>query len=244
MTVNQMFSKLVDALYPPNCVLCGEPGQHQHDSNPGVDLCGACQIDLTGNSSSCFQCGIPLPVATNHAAARCGDCLKSAPAFQHTCVPYLYQWPLDRLIQVFKFQGNLAVGRVLSALLSQAIQIDSTDMPVAIIPIPLHSSRLQERGFNQAALLATDLASSLQIPLCDNLLLRQKSSQPQAELDAGSRAKNIKGVFEINPSQPIPTSVALVDDVMTTGSTLAEAAQILINAGVSRVDCWVVARTP
>ncbi len=244
MAVNQMFSKLVDGLYPPNCVLCGEAGQQQRGSSASLDLCAACQNDLRRNSSCCFQCGIPLSVAATDPSTRCGDCLKNPPAYTHICVPYIYQWPLDRLIQVFKFQGNLAVGKVLASLLSQAIQDEPKPTAEVIIPIPLHPSRLEERGFNQATLLAADLASSLQLQLIEDLLIRQKPSQPQAGLDARSREKNIKGVFAIQQGKSIPSSVTLVDDVMTTGSTLNEAARILIDAGVKTVDCWVVARTP
>jgi len=242
-----MFSKLVDAIFPPNCVLCGEPGQsHLPGSGRSIDLCLPCQEDFIANSACCFQCAIPLPLAKDEARARCGECLKTTPAFTHTCAPYIYQWPLDKLVQVFKFKGNLASGRVLSSLLTQAIATDpSSEAQIeAIIPIPLHPGRLRERGFNQAALLAADIAKQLSIPLIQNTLIRQKPSPPQAGLDADCRQKNIKGAFSINKKNSLPGSVALVDDVMTTGSTLREAAKTLLDAGVQRVDCWVIARTP
>ncbi len=245
MAVNQLFSKLVDGIYPPTCVLCGESGQnHPAKDSSGLDLCSPCQGDLPSNQNYCFQCAIPLPLAATNPQSRCGDCLKSAPKFTHSCVPYLYQWPLDRLIQRFKFQGNLAAGRVLARLLSQAVAADPETKPVAIVPVPLHPSRLRERGFNQATLLAADIAKDFQIPLLGNALLRHTANQPQADLDAHHRQKNIRGVFSIKENILLPDSVALVDDVMTTGSTLAEAAKVLLVAGVKRVDCWVVARTP
>lgn len=153
---------------------------------------------------------------------------------------------MDKLIQSFKFQGDLAIGRVLSALMQNQIKaLLTTSLPAAIIPIPLHHSRLRERGFNQSALLAVDLTKGLGIPLLENCLLREKPSTPQSELDAKSRKNNIRGVFSLHSqAASLPDHIVLVDDVMTTGSTLSEAAGVLLAGGVKRVDCWVVARAP
>ena len=251
MAVNQTISKLVDGLYPPVCVLCAESGQagqanKQGQYTPGADICRACQQDLVENSPACFHCGIPLPAAANNPALCCADCLQSPPVFTRTLAPFLYQWPLDRLIQAFKFQADLAVGRVLSGLMQGKIENLVTEaMPDTIIPIPLHTSRQQQRGFNQAALLAADLSKGLNIPLWEYLLLRQTTSIPQAELDAKARKQNIRGVFTLDAKAgKLPAHVVLVDDVMTTGSTLSEAASVLLAGGVERVDCWVIARAP
>ncbi|MCF6264005.1 MAG: ComF family protein [Xanthomonadales bacterium] len=255
MTVNQTISKLVDKIYPPVCVLCGASGQSDHrDETPnqrkkyqaGVDICSACESDLIQNPQACYQCAIPLPADVAGDKLRCGACLRAPPAFTHTHASYEYCWPMDKLIQAFKFQGDLAIGRVLSALMQKQIKILAAEaMPTAIISIPLHHSRLHERGFNQSALLAADLAKGLETPLLGNFLLREKPSPPQSELDAKSRKKNIRGVFSLNPQETkLPGHVVLVDDVMTTGSTLSEAAGILLAGGVKRVDCWVIARAP
>jgi len=251
LAVNQMISKLVDGLYPPVCVLCGESGQAGYDNNrgtytTGVDICRACQQDLAQNNPACYQCGIPLPAAESNSRLCCADCLQSPPGFTRALAPFLYQWPLDRLVQAFKFQGDLVVGRVLSGLMQENIEnLANAAVPDAIIPIPLHRSRQQQRGFNQAGLLAADLAKGLGIPLHENILLRGKLRLPQAELDAKARKKNIRGVFALNPgAEKLPAHVVLVDDVMTTGSTLSEAARVLLVSGVERVDCWVIARAP
>ncbi|MBE9547902.1 MAG: ComF family protein [Proteobacteria bacterium] len=250
MAVNQMISKLVDGLYPPVCVLCGESGQAGHNNQgkytAAADICRACQQDLVQNEPACYQCGIPLSAAGNNPRLCCADCLQSPPCFTRTLAPYLYQWPLDRLVQAFKFQGDLTVGRMLAGLIQGNIEkLANAAVPDAIIPIPLHRSRQQQRGFNQAALLAADLAKGLNIPLRENILLRGKPRLPQVELDAKARKKNIRGVFALDARvAKLPAHVALVDDVMTTGSTLSEAARILLERGVERVDCWVIARAP
>jgi len=130
-------------------------------------------------------------------------------------------------------------------LLAKNIQILGTDLPATIIPIPLHTSRLRERGFNQAALLASDIGRVLGIPVALQALLRHTTGPHQAELAAGARKSNIRGVFSGGPKvADLPAHVVLVDDVMTTGSTLSEAARTLLEGGVKRVDCWVLARAP
>jgi len=251
LTVNQTISKLVDKFYPPVCVLCAASGQgdrsNQRDKySTGIDICTACEQDLIQDSQVCYQCAIPLPASVAGEKLHCGDCLRSTPSFTHTQASYVYRWPMDRLIQSFKFQGDLAIGRVLSALMQKQIEAAATEiMPGTIMPIPLHHSRLQQRGFNQSALLAADLAKGLGIPLLENSLLRNKAATPQSELDAKSRKTNIRGVFSLHPqTSNLPNHIALVDDVMTTGSTLSEAAGVLLAGGVKRVDCWVIARAP
>lgn len=251
LTVNQMISKLVDKIYPPICVLCAASGQdgrtNQRDKYPaGIDICTACEHDLIQNPQVCYQCAIPLLAEVIGDKPHCGECLGSPPGFTYTFASFEYCWPMDKLVQAFKFQDDLAIGRVLSALMQKQVEaLAAETMPAAIIPIPLHHSRLQQRGFNQSALLAADLAKGLGIPLWENSLLRNKAATPQSELDAKSRKKNIRGAFSLHPqTTSLPDHIALVDDVMTTGSTLSEAAGVLLAGGVKRVDCWVVARAP
>ncbi len=211
-----------------------------------MDLCAACEADLIPNQQACYQCAIPLPAAETNPQIRCGECLKAPPNYTHTLAPYLYQWPLDRLIQAFKFQGNLAIGRTLAGLLQKHIQHSSGYQPSAVLmPIPLHPKRQQQRGFNQTALLAADLARLSKLALLEDSLLRLKSGSPQSELDAKARKQNIKGAFGIDPkTAAIPEHVILIDDVMTTGSTFSEAARVLLAGGAKRVDCWAIARAP
>ncbi len=112
------------------------------------------------------------------------------------------------------------------------------------MPVPLHRSRLRERGYNQALELARPLARRLGVPLRHDLLIRTKSTAAQSELDAPTRRRNVRGAFGLRAEAPLPAHVAVLDDVMTTGATLAECARVLKRAGVARVDVWALARAP
>lgn len=117
-------------------------------------------------------------------------------------------------------------------------------LPALLIPVPLHRTRLRERGYNQALVLARPLAQALGIPLRHDLLERTKATPPQTGLNAKARRRNLGGAFAIAPSIALPAHVALFDDVMTTGATLREATRVLLKAGVARVDVWALARAP
>ncbi|MFZ2754457.1 MAG: phosphoribosyltransferase family protein, partial [Lysobacteraceae bacterium] len=114
--------------------------------------------------------------------------------------------------------------------------------PDALIPLPLHRKRLRSRGFDQTLELAAPLARALHLPLMDGILMRMRETAPQSRLDAAARRRNLRRAFAVREGIVLPTHVALVDDVMTTGATLHAAADALLRAGVTRVDAWVCAR--
>lgn len=116
--------------------------------------------------------------------------------------------------------------------------------PDAIVPVPLHRSRLRQRGYDQALELARPLASALEIPLLDTALFRALATHPQSRLDAADRRYNLEDAFDVRPGIDLPAHLVLVDDVMTTGATLHSAARTLYRAGAVRVDAWVAARVP
>jgi ComF family protein len=169
----------------------------------------------------------------------CDRCLRTPPPQVATCAATAYRFPLDQLLPRFKFHGDLAAGALLARLLAEAAV--AAARPDAIVPVPLHRSRLRERGYDQALELARPVARSLALPLLPHGLRRIRATAAQSELDAAARRRNLSAAFAAG-SDPLPAHVALVDDVMTTGSTLAEAAGTLRRAGVARVDLWVVAR--
>jgi ComF family protein len=156
-------------------------------------------------------------------------------------VPFVYAWPLDALEARFKFSGSLPAGRVLAECWLETG--DPPILPDLLIPVPLHVSRLRARGYNQALELARPLAKRLGLPLRHDVLRRRRRTEAQTELDASTRARNVSGAFAVK-RMPLQRHVAIVDDVMTTGATLAECAQVLRDAGVDRVDVWALARTP
>ncbi len=198
------------------------------------DLCLACARVLPWNVPACRRCGLPLPVA----APACGACLRRTPAFDRTRAVFRFAFPLDRLLPRFKFHGDLAAGARLARLMAGALA--GNDLPQVLVPVPLHRSRLRERGYDQARELALGLGRELRLPVRD-LIERRAATQAQTTLAAAARHRNVRGAFAC-AAGVLPDHVALVDDVMTTGATLRECARVLRGAGVTRIEAWAVAR--
>ena len=219
---------LAEALLPARCLVCGERGASTQD------LCVHCRAALPWNRSACTLCALPL----TGGMPACGACLQRPPPFGASRAVFRYAFPLDRLLPRFKFHGDLAAGRLLVQLMAE--HLADAPRPLALVPVPLHPARLRQRGYDQALELARPLAHRLDLPLCADRLRRRRATAAQTRLDARARHRNVRDAFEM--AGPIPAHVALVDDVMTTGATLAECARVLGQAGVARVDVWVVAR--
>jgi ComF family protein len=117
-------------------------------------------------------------------------------------------------------------------------------LPQVLLVVPLHGRRLRQRGYNQALELARPVARALGVPLRIDALRRVRPTQAQTELDAVARRRNVRGSFAVVAGVALPTHVAVLDDVMTTGATLAECARVLKRAGVQTVDVWALARAP
>ena len=238
-SVDGIWARLQRVVLPPHCLLCGDDGAAGHD------LCSACATGLVRNRICCPRCALPLQVP----APACGECLQRQPPFESAFAPFLYAHPLDLLMTRLKFGRSLAAGRVLSGLWDEAVAELAPARPTLFVPVPLHRSRLRERGYNQAVELLRPLARSLRIPLADSLLARTRPTPAQANLDAPARRRNLRGAFEFHAAAlegtvPASVHVALVDDVMTTGATLRECARVLRRAGIGRVDVWALARAP
>lgn len=228
-TVDGWPQRLSFALLPASCLLCGA------SATAPWDLCEPCRADLRRNDTCCARCGLPLAVA----AAECGRCLKRPPAYAATWAPYLYAAPLAGLLTRFKFGGDLAAGRLL-AQLALAARAPDLPRPDALLPVPLHTDRLRERGYNQAL----ELARALDLPLLPQALQRLRGTPAQTGLSALARRRNLRGAFAVAAGSTLPAQVALLDDVMTTGVTVQECALALRRAGVARVEVWVLARAP
>jgi ComF family protein len=171
----------------------------------------------------------------------CAATLPRAARFEGGIACYEYRFPVDRLVQRFKFAGDLAVGRWLSLQLAQRVR--GEPRPFVIVPMPLTSRRLRERGFNQAGQIARVVARSLRVPCAHGALERTRDAPPQSKLGRRARRANLRGAFRCRMRLD-GRRVALVDDVITTGATAHAAAQALLRAGASRVDIWAIARTP
>ncbi len=218
------------SFWPASCVLCGG------NDPSGRDLCPPCAGELPYAAGACHVCGLGLS-----QAGVCGNCLKHPPAYDHTLAVFEYCSPVDRMVQGLKFSGRLYFGRILGQMMAECIADRCDKRPDCIVPVPLHARRLRERGFNQAQELARPVAQALGLPLDVHLCQRARSTAPQTGLDAKSRQKNLKGAFTVTRENAY-RHVALLDDVMTTGSTMEALAAELKRSGVERVDVWLCAR--
>ena len=216
-------------VFPVRCVLCDAA------TDQNRDLCTACLNDLPRLHQVCPGCGVAMPVEINQ---RCGRCLNEPPAFDSVWAPFSYEFPLDGLIQKFKFGDRLVYGRLLARLM---LETGRPLLPELLVPVPLHPTRLRERGFNQATELALHLGRELGLPVSRTLLKRTRDTPAQAGLDAARRRANLNRAFDLQGVLN-HQHVALVDDVMTTGSTAHRCARTLKSAGATRVDIWVCAR--
>jgi ComF family protein len=229
--VNNWSGIIQDWLYPPTCLLCGDPG------TAGRDLCRPCAESLPYNLTPCPRCGLTLSVSQT---VDCGRCQRHPPAFDATFAPFRYEEPVRHLIHALKFRANYPSARLLGQLMAEALT-GVKNKPALLLPVPLHPSRYRERGFNQAAEVARTLSRQLHIPLDPYCCARARATQPQAELPAKERLRNLKKAFRIIAA-PRASHVAIVDDVVTTGTTVNELAKVLKAAGVERIDVWACAR--
>ena len=230
--VNNWLDIIQQLLFPPTCILCGNAGHE------GRDLCSPCRSRLPANVSCCPCCANEMAAADSDRL--CGRCVGSPPAFDKTYAPFLYQESMRYLITGLKFNAHHAHARLLGQLLVEHLHLNACS-PDCIMPVPLHNTRYRQRGFNQAIEIARHISSEMKIPLDLASCRRRRDTPHQAGLSAKQRRKNIKNAFEL--VRPVQCrNVAILDDVMTTGSTAHAMALLLKEHGVERVDVWVCAR--
>jgi len=207
-------------------------------------LCLLCQQELPYlANSSCPRCALPQR-KNQH---QCNDCNEQTPPWQQliTCMSYTLE--CQYLIKQYKFaqqsQLHLLFSQLLTRTIADKVIQDNYHLPDALIAIPLHKKRLSKRGYNQAQLIAQDLAKQLCIPLiADKQFIRAKHTKAQAQQTAAARRDNMQDAFLV--SHPITAKhIALIDDVVTTGETMKAACQTLFTAGIERIDIWCIART-
>lgn len=210
------------------CVLCGAHVR-------GKLICPACADDLPHLAAErCPQCALPSP-----GGLLCGACLKKPPQFERCEAVYRYAFPLDVLVQHCKYAGAPELAEPFAEALAQ--RLAGRTLPDLIVPMPLHPARLRERGFNQALEIARRLGERLNLP-CRHACRRVRETSPQAGLDLKARKRNLRGAF-VCDEDLTGKRVALLDDVMTSGSSLNELAIAARRAGAVEVSAWVVART-
>jgi ComF family protein len=217
---------LVRGVLAQDCLLCGGASGDEL-------LCAGCHADLPELRESCPRCALP-----SRGGVPCGACLARPPHFDCTVAVWRYDFPCDLLVQALKYRARLPLaaffGRALSAHIERSADI--------VVPMPLHRSRLAERGFNHAAEIAREIAVRTGHAVTTAGVRRVRQTTPQTQLPFGERAANVRGAF-VCAADVRHKRVAVVDDVMTTGTTLDEVARVLKAAGAAAVDNWVVART-
>ena len=215
-----------------DCRLCSLP------TDDASGLCCDCLADLPWNHHACPRCGAGL---AKSVATACGECQRHPPQFDSAHIPYRYAPPLIPFITGLKFHGRLAEARLLAELFLASLPTDTLPLPECLIPVPLHTKRLRERGYNQALELARLLSQRLQLPIENQIVQRCLHTLPQSELSGDTRRRNMRRAFQLK-SPVLYRHVALIDDVVTTGSTVNELAQVLRRAGVEIIQVWAIAR--
>ena len=217
--------RLLDWLLPQPCLACGLPAED--------GLCSGCAAELPWNLHACRRCALPLPAADG--SGLCGRCLRRPPPAGSARTLFCYAEPVDRWISALKFGRRLAAGRLLSRLMRQRLADLLPDLPLdALIAMPLHPARLRQRGYNQTIELLRPLRPLLPAPLHLDWLQRVRDTPQQSGLDAAHRRRNLRDAFRAAPMVR-GLRLLLVDDVITTGSTVNEATRCLLRAGAAEV---------
>ncbi|MDT3734602.1 MAG: ComF family protein [Denitratisoma sp.] len=228
MSIYRTTIRALSRLLPQDCTVCGKGSGERL-------VCAACEADLPHLAGPlCPVCA--LPAAED---AVCGACQGAPPHFDATTAAFRYAFPVEHIVQGLKYRHRLPLAGWLAETLMGRVAAAGVD---CLIPLPLSAQRMRERGFNQAQEIARPLARRLGLPLVSDACARVRDSAPQASLPWKERQANIRHAFECRLDLTGKT-IAVVDDVMTTGATLNEFARTLKLHGAARVENWVVART-
>ena len=220
--------------WPSLCAVCHGWGLRR--------VCADCVERFGALVPRCTQCALQVPVGV----AVCGTCLIAPLPFVRSVAAVDYAYPWDSLITRFKFHAALDLAAALAHRLAHAVAHTSATAPTLLLPVPLSMARLRERGYNQAWELTRRLGRLRQCPVDAQLLLRVRDTPHQLALPPAQRTSNVRGAFAIEPRRRAELqqrSVALIDDVMTTGATAVEITNVLLQAGAAQVEVWTVART-
>ena len=220
-------------LFPFTCLLCGR-------ANKIFGVCRSYRQELPWAVHGCQRCANPVL----SISSLCGKCLQKPPIYDDMLALFYYRSPIDHLLTSLKFSNQLIYAQLLGQLLAEHIKNHylTRPKPELIIPMPLHASRLRQRGYNQAVELSRPIAKTMNIPLSFNQCQRIIATEPQSSIPAAARQQNVKNAFAI--VAPISAKhVAIVDDIVTTGSTVDELIKILHRSGVTTIDLWCCART-
>ena len=233
-----LFARLLQFFLPSQCLCCE---QFLEEKQHG--LCSSCFSEVRWiEPPLCTVCGVPFasPEAGEHP---CGTCRTKRRYFTTARALGSYQGVLQEAIHRWKYEERMSIARLFGQWMTEGLQrFWGSSFFDLLIPVPLHVSRLRERGFNQALLLADEISHRTGIPCEKRLLLKIKPTVPQIHLSGGEREKGIKGVFRVAQEDRVQKkSILLIDDVFTTGATVNECSKVLLASGAQRVDVLTLA---
>lgn len=234
--LRHLLQALADLLFPPCCLACGTA---LPAGLPPL-CCADCLARLPAiHAPICSCCGTPFQAGTSHL---CGACLAKGPDFALARSPFCYEGVLRDALLGLKFHHNFSWLPSLGALCRNSALMADLAGPDLIVPVPLHVRRLRERGFNQSLLLARHCFPMWQDKIRSDLLVRTRYTTPQTALDGGARRRNLQHAFAAD-SEVAGKKILLVDDVFTTGTTVAACSQALLLAGAGLVEVFTPARS-
>lgn len=202
------------------------------------NCCEDCYLELFQQQTP--RCPVCAKISDKNRI--CGGCLVSPPAFDSGIVAFDFRYPLDRFIHKIKFGHRPDYLPMLCQSLIKTLLSREMDFPQVITAVPLSKQRQQNRGFNQSALIARTISKSTNIPYM-NMFKRIKDGPPQSTLSQKLRKTNVRGVFSLSTNK-IFQHVAIIDDIITTGSTVNELAKLLKKNGCENIEIWALAKTP
>ncbi len=242
--------RLFSNLFPSRCILCQQT-IIKYAVNQHIEICAECYQFLPHNVHCCAHCALPLSEdmgleTVRKSAILCGRCIKQDPQFDYAYSLFRYQDEVIRLVHRLKFGEKISYARSIGELLLKKMTdelLPEQGEPECIIPVPLHNSRLRKRGYNQATEISRLIAKKTDLPIEQNLVLRQRSTLTQTGLKVKQRQKNIKGAFKMTATLNVK-HVLIIDDVITTGATVNELAKVLKKSGIERIGVLSIARAP
>lgn len=227
------FTRVLDRVIPHTCIAC-----HVSIASDEV-ICGHCTQSLPFHRDACARCGQRLA----STAETCGACLLAPPAYTSCISAFDYAVPVSDWIQQFKFADRPDLARKLAQIFAQQLGDIAEAHADLLVPVPMHRVKLQQRGYNQAALLCKYLAQRLQLKYLLNGLVKTRDTAHQVELTRRQRQQNLRGSFVVPAkTQPLIAGkhIALIDDVLTTGTTASECSIALKHGGAAEISVWTL----
>ena len=232
LKVNDWMQKALDWALPNKCLIC-----NCNINNSKCPTCKDCYALLPHRFNNCPRCGQTYTTNLDY----CGKCISTPPIYDACFCAFEYKEPIAKLIRKFKYHDHPELAQRLAKLLYQEIINQDIELPDLLIPVPLHISKLRQRGFNQSLLLTKELSKLLYIPYKSDIIYKSKATTAQADLSLALRRKNLKNCFK-QVKETDAKHIVIIDDVVTTSATATEITKVLKKTGVEYIQIWGLAQ--